>query len=81
VGICSIQWKHHAQRAPAGFGHLFELVATSSLMASDGFTRALPTALTVVGYAASFYLPPLKLASIALIVLGVIGLNLAGEGA
>jgi multidrug transporter EmrE-like cation transporter len=101
-----------------GSAIFFELIATSSLKASDGFTRALPAVLTVLGYAASFYLlsltlkrmevgvvyaiwsgagtalmaligywvfhetlPPLKLASIALIVLGVIGLNLAGEAA
>jgi multidrug transporter EmrE-like cation transporter len=101
-----------------GSAIFFELIATSSLKASDGFTRALPAGMTVVGYAASFYLlsltlkrmevgvvyaiwsgagtalmaligywvfhetlPPLKLASIALIVLGVIGLNLAGEAA
>lgn len=97
---------------------LFELIATSSLKASDGFTRLLPAVMTVVGYAASFYLlsltlkrmevsvvyaiwsgagtalmavvgyflfaeqlPPLKVASIGLIVLGVVGLNLAGKTA
>jgi len=101
-----------------GSAIFFELIATSSLKASDGFTRALPAGMTVVGYAASFYLlsltlkrmevsvvyaiwsgagtalmavvgyfvfaeqlPPLKLASIALIVLGVVGLNLAGKSA
>jgi small multidrug resistance pump len=94
----------------------FELIATSALKASDGFTRPLPASMTVTGYAASFYLlsltlrrmevsvvyaiwsgagtalmalvgyflfaeplPPLKLASIGLIVLGVVGLNLAGD--
>lgn len=93
---------------------VFELIATSSLKASDGFTRWLPACLTVVGYGAAFYLlsltlkrmevgvvyaiwsgagtalmaligyflfaealPPLKLASIGLIVLGVVGLNLS----
>ncbi len=99
-----------------GSAIFFELIATSALKASDGFTRVLPASLTVAGYAASFYLlsltlrrmevsvvyaiwsgagtalmalvgcflfaerlPPLKLASIGLIVLGVVGLNLAGE--
>lgn len=99
-----------------GSAIFFELIATSALKASDGFTRPLPASLTVIGYAASFYLlsltlkrmevsvvyaiwsgagtalmalvgyllfseqlPPLKLASIGLIVLGVVGLNLAGK--
>lgn len=90
-----------------------ELIATSSLKASYGFSRLLPSLVTVVGYAISFYLlsltlkrmevgvvyaiwsgagtalmaligywlfqeslSPIKLASIALIVIGVIGLNL-----
>ena len=101
-----------------GSAIFFELIATSALKASDGFTRPLPAGLTVVGYAASFYLlsltlrrmevsvvyaiwsgagtalmalvgfflfseqlPPLKVASIGLVVLGVIGLNLAGKSA
>ncbi|MFC4275441.1 DMT family transporter [Achromobacter aloeverae] len=32
-----------------------ELIATSALKASDGFTRLLPSAITVVGYLVSFY--------------------------
>lgn len=32
-----------------------EVIATSFLKASDGFTRPWPTLATVVGYAASFY--------------------------
>ena len=101
-----------------GAAIVFELIATSSLKASDGFTRYLPAAITVTGYAISFYLlsltlrrmevgvvyavwsgagtalmaligywvfdeglPPLKIASIALIVIGVVGLNLATEAA
>jgi len=32
-----------------------ELIATSSLKASDGFTRLLPSAITIVGYLVSFY--------------------------
>ncbi len=99
-----------------GSAIFFELIATSSLKASDGFTHPWPAGMTVVGYAASFYLlsltlkrmevgvvyaiwsgagtalmaligywvfkeslPPLKLVSIGLIVIGVIGLNLVGE--
>jgi small multidrug resistance pump len=92
-----------------------EVGATISLRYSDGFTKPLPSALTVAGYAVSFYLLALvlrdisvstayavwsgagtaavaligmallgepataiKLASIALIVVGVIALNLSG---
>ena len=32
-----------------GSAVFFELIATSSLKASDGFTRALPTGMTVIG--------------------------------
>jgi multidrug transporter EmrE-like cation transporter len=90
----------------------FELIATASLKSSEGFTRPLASGITVVGYAASFYLlsltlkrmevgtvyaiwsgagtalmaligywlfkeslPPLKIFSITLIVIGVVGLN------
>jgi len=35
---------------------LFEVIATSALRATDGFTRPLPSALTIVGYAISIYL-------------------------
>ncbi|SAK67579.1 small multidrug resistance protein [Caballeronia hypogeia] len=38
-----------------------EVVATSALRASDGFTRALPAAIVVVGYGLSFYLLSLTL--------------------
>ena len=92
-----------------------EVAATVSLRYSDGFTKPYPSAITVVGYALSFYLLALvlrdisvsttyaiwagvgtaavagigmavlgepataiKLASIALIIAGVIGLNLSG---
>ncbi len=34
---------------------VLEVVATSALKASDGFTRLLPSVLVVVGYAAAFY--------------------------
>jgi small multidrug resistance pump len=91
----------------------FELIATASLKASAGFSRLLPSLLTIGGYAASFYLlgltlkrmevgvvyaiwsgagtalmavigwwlfsesmTLLKVMSITLIVVGVIGLNI-----
>ena len=92
-----------------------EVIATVSLKASDGFSRPIPSAITVVGYLISFWLlalvlkelsvgttyaiwsavgtaavaligiaaygesaSVLKIASLGLIVLGVIGLNDAG---
>jgi small multidrug resistance pump len=92
-----------------------EVVATVALKASDGFSKPLPAALVVVGYAISFWMlalvlkhlsvgttyavwsavgtaaialigivaygetaNALKLASLGLIVLGVVGLNAAG---
>ncbi len=92
-----------------------EVAATVSLRYSDGFSKPLPSAIVVVGYATSFWLLSLilkelsvgttyaiwagagtaviavigivalgepataiKLASIALIVAGVVGLNLSG---
>lgn len=92
-----------------------EVIATVSLKASDGFSRPIPSAITVVGYLISFWLLALvlkelsvgttyaiwsaagtaavaligiaaygegasflKIASLGLIVLGVIGLNAAG---
>jgi small multidrug resistance pump len=92
-----------------------EVAATVSLRYSDGFSKPLPSAIVVVGYAISFWLLALvlkeisvsttyaiwagagtaavaligmamlgepataiKLASIALIIVGVIGLNLSG---
>ena len=92
-----------------------EVVATVCLKASDGFSRPIPSAITVVGYLISFWLLALvlkelsvgttyaiwsavgtaavaligiavygetasllKIASLGLIVLGVIGLNAAG---
>ena len=92
-----------------------EVAATVSLRLADGFTRPLPSAVVVVGYAVSFWMLALvlrqlpvgltyavwsaagtaliavigvvafgepatavKLASLALIIMGVVGLNLAG---
>ncbi|KDR41827.1 multidrug transporter [Caballeronia glathei] len=41
-----------------------EVVATSALRASDGFTRLIPAIVVVVGYGISFYLLSLTLRSI-----------------
>lgn len=41
-----------------------EVVATSSLKASDGFTRLAPSVIVVAGYAVAFYLLSLALRSI-----------------
>jgi small multidrug resistance pump len=41
-----------------------EVIATSALRASDGFTRLVPALVVVVGYALSFYLLSLALRSI-----------------
>jgi small multidrug resistance pump len=41
-----------------------EVIATSALKASDGFTRPWPSVLVVGGYAAAFYLLSLTLRSI-----------------
>ena len=41
-----------------------EVVATSALKASEGFTRAAPALLVVLGYALAFYLLALTLRSI-----------------
>ncbi|APR36182.1 QacE family quaternary ammonium compound efflux SMR transporter [Paraburkholderia sp. SOS3] len=41
-----------------------EVIATSALRASDGFTRGLPAVVVVLGYGVSFYLLSLTLKSI-----------------
>ena len=43
---------------------LTEVLATSCLKASEGFTRPWPSAVTVLGYAVSFYCLSLTLAAI-----------------
>ncbi|CCD41448.1 Ethidium bromide-methyl viologen resistance protein EmrE [Candidatus Paraburkholderia kirkii UZHbot1] len=43
------------------FAIVAEVVATSALRASDGFTRAIPAAIVIVGYGLSFYLLSLTL--------------------
>lgn len=41
-----------------------EVIATTALKAADGFTRPLPTVVTLVGYVAAFYFLSLVLRSI-----------------
>lgn len=43
---------------------LAEVVATSALKAAEGFTKPLPSAVTVVGYAVAFFFLSLTLRSI-----------------
>ena len=45
---------------------LAEVVATSALKSSDGFTRSLPSTVVVVGYGVAFYCLSLALKSIPL---------------
>lgn len=49
-----------------GLAILAEIVGTTSLKASEGFTRWWPLVLVVVGYAASFYLLALSLRELPL---------------
>jgi small multidrug resistance pump len=62
-----------------------EVIATSALKATDGFTRLLPSAIVVVGYAAAFYFLALTLRTIPIGVayaiwsgVGVILVSLVG---
>lgn len=45
---------------------LFEVVATSCLRVSDGFTRLVPAVVVVIGYAAAFYFLSLALRQMSL---------------
>ena len=47
-----------------GVAIITEVLATSCLKASNGFTRPIPSVVTVLGYGASFYFLSLTLASI-----------------
>lgn len=62
-----------------------EVVATSALKASEGFTRLIPSIIVVVGYAISFYLLSLTLKVIPIGItyaiwsgVGVVLISLAG---
>ncbi|MGE5703982.1 MAG: DMT family transporter [Clostridia bacterium] len=45
---------------------LLEIVATTSLKLSDGFTRLIPSIVVVIGYATSFYVLSLSLRGLPL---------------
>ena len=47
-----------------GLAIISEVIATSSLKAAEGFTRALPSVVVIVGYSLSFYLLSLTLKTI-----------------
>jgi small multidrug resistance pump len=62
-----------------------EVIATSALKASEGFTRLVPSLLVVIGYSVSFYLLSLTLKVIPIGItyaiwsgLGVVLISLAG---
>jgi small multidrug resistance pump len=59
------------------FAIVAEVVATSALRASDGFTRLIPSIVVVVGYGFSFYLLSLTLRSIPV---GVVDAVWSGAG-
>ena len=68
-----------------GLAIVCEVVATSSLKASEGFTRLWPSVVVVVGYAAAFYCLSLTLRTIPVGVayavwsgVGIILVTLAG---
>ncbi|KUF40222.1 multidrug efflux SMR transporter [Myroides marinus] len=46
------------------FAILLETIATTMLKASEGFTKPIPTAITLIGYAGAFYLLSLTLRTI-----------------
>lgn len=68
-----------------------EVVATSSLKASQGFTRLIPSLVVILGYGAAFYFLSLSLkgigvgvayalwSGIGIILLAVVGLVVFGE--
>lgn len=47
-----------------GLAIVFEVIATSSLKASDGFTKVVPSLVVVLGYGATFYFLSIVLRSI-----------------
>lgn len=54
-----------------------EVIATSALKASEGFTRAVPSTITVAGYGVAFYMLSLTLRSIPM---GVVYAIWSGAG-
>jgi small multidrug resistance pump len=62
-----------------------EVIATTALRATDGFTRALPSIIVVAGYATSFYFLSMTLRSIPMGItyaiwsgVGIVLITLAG---
>jgi small multidrug resistance pump len=62
-----------------------EVVATSSMKASNGFTRPLPSLVVVLGYASAFYLMSISLQRLPLALVyaiwsgvGLVGISLVG---
>lgn len=47
-----------------GLAIVLEVAATSSLKAAEGFTRPIPTAIVVLGYAGAFYFLSLSLRTV-----------------
>ncbi len=74
-----------------GLAIVCEVIATSALKSSDGFSRPLPSALVVVGYAVAFYSLSLALrtlpvgvayaiwAGVGIALIAVIGLVFYGQ--
>ncbi|MBO6636826.1 MAG: QacE family quaternary ammonium compound efflux SMR transporter [Roseitalea sp.] len=68
-----------------------EVIATSALKASDGFSRLFPSTITVIGYAVAFYFLALTLRTIpvgvayaiwagaGIVIISLIGLFLFGQ--
>ena len=52
---------------------VFEVIATSSLRATEGFTRPIPSALTLIGYAISIYLLALTVKTMPVGIVSFIG--------
>lgn len=64
---------------------LCEIIATSALKASDGFSRLFPSILVILGYSSAFYLMSLTLKTLPVGVvyaiwsgLGVVGIAIIG---
>lgn len=64
---------------------LSEIIATSALKASDGFSRLFPSLLVILGYSSAFYLMSLTLKTLPVGVvyaiwsgLGVVGIAIIG---
>jgi small multidrug resistance pump len=68
-----------------GIAIIAEVIATTALRASDGFTQMLPSAISIVGYAVAFYFLSLTLKTMPVGVayalwsgVGIVLISLAG---